>query len=103
MQKRASLARTLAVRPEVLLFDEPTTGLDPITTSAINQLIFTLSRKLKTTSIVVSHDMQCALDIADRIVVLDQGQIIAVGNKNEIKNSRHPLVQDFMMEVNNNV
>ena len=61
MQKRVSLARTVAVSPKILLFDEPTTGLDPVTTRAINQLIFELSRKLKTTSLVVSHDMQCAL------------------------------------------
>jgi phospholipid/cholesterol/gamma-HCH transport system ATP-binding protein len=70
MQKRVSLARTVAVNPKILLFDEPTTGLDPVTTKAINQLIFELSRKLKTTSLVVSHDMQCALEIADHILVL---------------------------------
>src|SRR5262245_35896362 len=67
MQKRVSLARTVAIEPKVLLFDEPTTGLDPITTNAINHLIFSLSRELQTTSIVVSHDMRCALEIADRI------------------------------------
>jgi phospholipid/cholesterol/gamma-HCH transport system ATP-binding protein len=72
MQKRVSLARTVALEPRILLFDEPTTGLDPVTTNAVNQLIFELSRTLKTTSIVVSHDMHCALEIADRIIVLDQ-------------------------------
>lgn len=99
MQKRVSLARTVAVNPRILLFDEPTTGLDPITTNAINRLIFDLSRKLKTTSLVVSHDMRCALDIADRIFVLDQGQIVATGTPKELKNSKHPLVIDFLREA----
>jgi phospholipid/cholesterol/gamma-HCH transport system ATP-binding protein len=101
MQKRVSLARTLALEPEILLFDEPTTGLDPMTTNAVNQLIFELSRKLNTTSIVVSHDMQCALDIADRVIVLDQGEIIAQGTPADLRNSSHPLVRDFLMEVVN--
>ncbi len=98
-QKRVSLARTVAVEPRILLFDEPTTGLDPVTTNAVNNLIQELSRTLKTTSIVVSHDMQCALDIADRIVVLDGGHIVAVGTPKEIMKSEHPLVKDFMSEV----
>lgn len=99
MQKRVSLARTVAIEPKILLFDEPTTGLDPITTNAVNQLILDLSRSLKTTSMVVSHDMQCALSIADRIVVLDQGKIVAVGTPEEMKASAIPLVKDFMAEV----
>lgn len=99
MQKRVSLARTIAIEPEILLFDEPTTGLDPITTSAVNQLIQNLSRTLKTTSMVVSHDMICALNIADRIVVLDQGQIVDQGTPNELKRSASPLVQDFLSEA----
>lgn len=99
MQKRVSLARTVAIEPKYLLFDEPTTGLDPITTSAINQLIKNLSRTLQTTSVVVSHDMKCALEIADRIIVLDQGQIVANGSPKELKDSKVPLVQDFLAEV----
>lgn len=99
MQKRVSIARTLAVEPRILLFDEPTTGLDPVTTNAVNQLIFELSRKLKTTSIVVSHDMQCALDIADRIIVLDQGNIVDKGTPDELKRSSQPLVKDFLAEA----
>jgi phospholipid/cholesterol/gamma-HCH transport system ATP-binding protein len=99
MQKRVSLARTVALEPEILLFDEPTTGLDPVTTNAINQLILDLSHQLNTTSVVVSHDMHCALAIADRIVVLDQGNIAAVGSPDELKASQLPLVQDFLSEV----
>lgn len=99
MQKRVSLARTLALQPKILLFDEPTTGLDPVTTAAINQLIEELSRKYQTTSIVVSHDMACALAIADRIIVLDQGQIIEQGTPKELKSSKVTLVQDFLAEV----
>ena len=99
MQKRVSLARTVAINPRILLFDEPTTGLDPVTTRAINQLILELSRKLKTTSIVVSHDMQCALEIADRIIMLDSGEIVAQGTSAELKKSSHPLVRDFLKEA----
>lgn len=100
MQKRVSLARTVAVDPKILLFDEPTTGLDPVTTNVVNQLIKDLSRKLKTTSLVVSHDMHCALDIADRIIVLDKGNIVDQGTPQELLKSDVPLVQDFMAEVN---
>ncbi|WP_374021194.1 ABC transporter ATP-binding protein [Bdellovibrio bacteriovorus] len=99
MQKRVSLARTVALEPRILLFDEPTTGLDPVTTTAVNQLILDLSRTLKTTSLVVSHDMNCALSIADRIVVLDKGQIVAQGTPEELKKSEIPLVKDFLSEV----
>ncbi len=100
MQKRVSLARTIALRPKILLFDEPTTGLDPITTNSINKLILDLSRTLKTTSVVVSHDMRCAFEIADRIVVLDKGQIIENGTPEQLKKSRQPLVVDFLSEMN---
>lgn len=99
MQKRVSLARTLAIQPQILLFDEPTTGLDPINMNVINSLIQKLSRKLKTTSLVVSHDMGCALDIADKIMVLDQGHFIEQGTPEEIKKSKHPLVKAFLSET----
>jgi phospholipid/cholesterol/gamma-HCH transport system ATP-binding protein len=99
MQKRVSLARTVAIEPRILLFDEPTTGLDPVTTNAVNNLIQDLSHKLKTTSIVVSHDMGCALDIADRILVLDKGEIVAQGTPEELKKSQQPLVKDFLSET----
>jgi phospholipid/cholesterol/gamma-HCH transport system ATP-binding protein len=99
MQKRVSLARTVALEPKILLFDEPTTGLDPVTTTAVNELIFNLSRTLKTTSVVVSHDMHCALAIADKIVVLDKGEIVDYGSPEELKNSKQALVKDFLMEA----
>lgn len=99
MQKRVSLARTVAVGPRILLFDEPTTGLDPVTTKQINNLIRDLSRKLKTTALVVSHDMECALEIADRIVVLDKGSIVEQGNVDQIMRSQQPLVRDFLVEA----
>lgn len=99
MQKRVSLARTLAPEPRYLLFDEPTTGLDPITTTAVNDLIFELSRKLQVTSVVVSHDMGCALKIADRILVLDQARILALGTVPEIKKSEETLIRDFLAET----
>jgi phospholipid/cholesterol/gamma-HCH transport system ATP-binding protein len=99
MQKRVSLARTLAPEPRYLLFDEPTTGLDPITTNAVNDLIFELSRKLKVTSVVVSHDMGCALKIADRVLVLDQARILALDTVAAMKKSPEPLIRDFLSEA----
>lgn len=101
MQKRVSLARTVAIVPKILLFDEPTTGLDPITTNAVNALIKDLSQTLGATSIVVSHDMACALAIADRIIVLDKGEIVDQGTPKELLKSTIPLVEDFLIEVKN--
>lgn len=99
MQKRVSLARTVALEPKILLFDEPTTGLDPVTTTAINTLIADLSNRLNTTSIVVSHDINCAMAIADRIIFLDKGKIIEEGTPAQLKKSQVPLVLEFLQEV----
>jgi len=99
MQKRVSLARTLALDPTHLLYDEPTTSLDPISMAAVNQLIFHLARQLKVTSVVVSHDMHCAVAIADRILMLDQGRVIASGTVQEMKASDVPLVRGFLKEA----
>ena len=99
VQKRVSMARTLAPEPDYLLFDEPTTGLDPLSTSSINALIFELSRKLKVTSIIVSHDMACALSIADRILFLDQGKAILIASPREVVKSPIPLVKEFFEET----
>jgi phospholipid/cholesterol/gamma-HCH transport system ATP-binding protein len=98
-QKRVSLARSIAVKPQVLLFDEPTTGLDPVSTTSVNNLIETLSQKLHTTSIIVSHDMRCALSIANRIIVLDKGYLIADETPQKIKHNSHPLIEDFLKEA----
>ncbi len=99
MKKRVSLARTVALRPKILLFDEPTTGLDPISTNRVNQLILDLSKNLGTTSLVVSHDMDSALKVADHIVVLEKGNLLTQGSPAEMRNSSVPLVQDFLAEV----
>ncbi|MFN8791776.1 MAG: ABC transporter ATP-binding protein [Bdellovibrionales bacterium] len=99
MQKRVSLARTLILEPKILLFDEPTTGLDPVTTTAINRLILEISREYGTTSVVVSHDMKCAMEIADRILFLDQGRIVFDGPSSQVKRAEHPLVQGFFEEI----
>jgi phospholipid/cholesterol/gamma-HCH transport system ATP-binding protein len=99
MQKRVSLARALAPEPNYLLFDEPTTGLDPITTNAITDLIYDLSRKLNVTSVLVSHDMMSAMRIADRILVLDHGKVLEHATVDQIRHSSHPLIQEFLSEV----
>ncbi len=99
MKKRVSLARTVALKPKILLFDEPTTGLDPISTNRINQLILDLSKNLGTTSLVVSHDMESALRVADHIVVLEAGNLLTQGTPQEMRQSQIPLVHDFLDEV----
>jgi phospholipid/cholesterol/gamma-HCH transport system ATP-binding protein len=99
VQKRVSMARTLAPGPDYLLFDEPTTGLDPLSTSSINALIAELSRSLNVTSIIVSHDMACALSIADQILFLDQGKILLMAPPKEIVKSEVPLVKEFFQET----
>ena len=96
MKKRVSLARTLCIKPEIILYDEPTTGVDPITADSINELIKDLHDKLKVTSIVVTHDMKSAYKIADRIAMLYQGKIIAEGTPDEIQNSVHSVVHQFV-------
>ncbi|MDP2906259.1 MAG: ABC transporter ATP-binding protein [Candidatus Omnitrophota bacterium] len=96
MKKRVSLARALCIKPELILYDEPTTGVDPITADSINDLIIDLHDKLKVTSIVVTHDMKSAYKVADRIAMLYQGKIIAEGTSKEIKSSQHPVVHQFV-------
>jgi phospholipid/cholesterol/gamma-HCH transport system ATP-binding protein len=96
MRKRVALARAIAVRPEVLLYDEPTTGLDPINTARINHLILGLQRKLSITSVVVTHDMKSAFAISHRIAMIHRGRVIAHGTVDEFRASRDQRVQDFI-------
>lgn len=96
MKKRVSLARAICIKPEIILYDEPTTGLDPITADSINDLLKSLHDKLKVTSIVVTHDMKSAYKIADRIAMLYQGKIIAEGSPEEIQKTGHPVVSQFI-------
>ena len=95
-QKRVALARAIALNPEVILYDEPTTGLDPIRADVINELILKLKRELQITSIVVTHDMNSAYKIGDRIVMLHEGKIIADGDAEHIRNHPHSVVQQFI-------
>ncbi|MBC8379405.1 MAG: ABC transporter ATP-binding protein [Planctomycetes bacterium] len=95
-KKRVSLARAIALNPEVILYDEPTTGLDPITSDVINELVLKLKRELGVTSVVVTHDMSSAYKIADRIIMFHQGRIIADGSAEEIRNHPHDVVQQFI-------
>jgi len=98
-KKRVGLARAMAMEPEIMLYDEPTTGLDPITADAINKLIRETQRALGTTGIAVTHDMASAYTIADRIAMLDEGRIIAIGTPDEIRNSSEKKVTRFINGV----
>lgn len=95
-RKRVALARAIALDPEVILYDEPTTGLDPIRSDVINELILKLQKELKVTSITVTHDMNSAFKIADRIVMLHEGRIIFDGTPDEVKQSGNEVVQRFV-------
>jgi len=96
MKKRVALARAIAAEPQILLYDEPTTGLDPITADVINELIVDVNKKLGVTSIAVTHDMASAYKIADRIVMLYQGTIVWDGSPAEIRATTDPVVKQFI-------
>jgi len=95
-RKRVALARAIAMDPRVILYDEPTTGLDPIRADVINELILKLKREIKVTSIVVTHDMHSAFKVGDRIVMLNEGKFIVDGTPADIQNSDNSLVQNFV-------
>ena len=95
MRKRVGLARAIASEPEVLLYDEPTTGLDPITADMINDLIVRLNDKLKITSVAVTHDMTSAYKIADRVVMLYRGKVEFDGSPEEVRTTDNPVVRQF--------
>ena len=96
MRKRVGLARAIAVNPEIILYDEPTSGLDPVTSEAINDLILDMQKKLKMTSVVVTHDMHSAYKVANRIAMIYDGKIIEIGTPDEIKKSRDPYIVQFV-------
>jgi phospholipid/cholesterol/gamma-HCH transport system ATP-binding protein len=96
MRKRVALARAIALAPQAVLYDEPTTGLDPITANAINRLIRGLQRRLGITSIVVTHDIQSAFRVADRIAFLYEGKISFQGTTQEAQATREPLLREFL-------
>jgi phospholipid/cholesterol/gamma-HCH transport system ATP-binding protein len=96
MKKRAGLARAIALDPKILFYDEPSAGLDPVTSAEIDQLILDLNRKLGVTSVVVTHEMDSAFRIADRMVLLDRGKFIVSGTPDEMRHSADPLVRQFV-------
>ena len=96
MLKRVSLARVMCMEPQIILYDEPTSEVDPITAAAINHLIVELHDKLKVTSIVVTHDMNSAYQVADSIAMFYRGQVIADGRPEDIRNTQHPVVKQFI-------
>lgn len=96
MRKRVGLARAIAMEPEILLYDEPTTGLDPIMADAINELIVEMREKLRVTSVAITHDIKSAYKIADRIAMLYNGVVIGTGTPEEIRNTSDPVIRQFI-------
>lgn len=96
MRKRVGLARAIALTPQILLYDEPTTGLDPIMTDAIDQLIAGTQKSLGLTSVVISHDIKATFAIADKVAILHEGKILLEGGEAEFRNSKNPFIQNFL-------
>ncbi len=96
MRKRVGLARSIVLDPKMILYDEPTTGLDPITAARINDLIIDLQSKLNVTSVVVTHDIQSAFSVGDRIAFLNQGVFEWIGTMEEARDSDHPVLREFL-------
>ena len=96
MRKRVGLARSIVLDPKMILYDEPTTGLDPITSQKINELIIDLQSKLNVTSVVVTHDIQSAFSVGDRIAFLNKGVFEWVGTMEEARSSEHPVLREFL-------
>lgn len=95
MRKRISLARTIAVDPLIMLYDEPTTGLDPVTSDEISELINDVQKKYKTSSIIITHDIECARNTANRIIMLKDGEVYQDGKLEEFEKSADPLIKSF--------
>ncbi|MEW5900821.1 MAG: ABC transporter ATP-binding protein [Acidobacteriota bacterium] len=96
MKKRVGLARAICYRPQIMLYDEPSTGIDPIRADAINELINKLKTEMGVTSVAITHDMVSSYKIADKIAMLFRGRIIEVGTPEEIQNSKNPVIQQFI-------
>jgi len=96
MKKRVGLARAIAMDPEIVFYDEPTAGLDPIVAGVVDKLIADLSKKLSITSVVVTHDMKSVFSIADRVAMLYEGKVLEVGEPDKMRSSRNPMVQQFI-------
>ena len=96
MKKRVGLARAIAYQPVIMLYDEPSTGIDPIRADAINELVILLQREMRVTSVVITHDMVSASKVADRIAMLYEGRIVALGTPSEIRDSDNAVVQQFI-------
>lgn len=96
MRKRVALARAISYNPDIVLYDEPTSGLDPVTSAMIDRLILKLRDDIGVTSVVVTHDLESAFSIADRIMYIHKGKVISIGTPEEIKNSPNPMVQQFI-------
>lgn len=97
MRKRVALARTLILKPEIILYDEPTTGLDPVTGNEISELMLHIQQKYNTSSLVISHDMKCVHKTADRIVVLMDGKAYATGTYDELQATADPRIKQFFL------
>lgn len=95
MRKRISLARTIVVDPLIMLYDEPTTGLDPATSDEISSLINEVQKKYKTSSLIITHDIECARTTADRIIMLHEGEAYTEGNLEDFEKSNDPLIKSF--------
>lgn len=96
MKKRVGLARAISMDPEAVFYDEPTAGLDPIVCAVVDKLILDLNKKLLLTSVVVTHNMESVFRIADRVAMLHKGRVLQIGTPDEIKNSKDPIVQQFI-------
>jgi phospholipid/cholesterol/gamma-HCH transport system ATP-binding protein len=102
MKKRVAIARALVIDPQLILYDEPTSELDPLSAVTIGEEILNLKKRIRVTSIVVTHDRDLAFGIADRIAVIHEGKILAIGTSDELKKNREPLIQNFLtVEFNN--
>ncbi|HSM47043.1 MAG TPA: ATP-binding cassette domain-containing protein, partial [Draconibacterium sp.] len=102
MRKRASLARTIVVDPMIMLYDEPTTGLDPVTSDEISWLINDVQKKYKTSSIIITHDIECARATADRVIMLQDGEVYMEGDIDVFEKSADPLIKSFFKKQKKN-